>query len=66
MEKTKKAAVGVGAPMAAEAERTFDTGISATSNYNMACRIWEALTAVYAAENGIEVTVTVRKEAAAI
>lgn len=66
MEQTKKAAVGVDAPMAAEAERTCDTGISATSNYNMARRIWEALTAVYAAENDIEVTVAVRKEAEAV
>lgn len=66
MEQTKKAAVGVAAPMAAEAERTSSAGISATSNYNMTCRIWEALTAVYAAENGIEVTVAVREEATAV
>lgn len=66
MKETKKAAIGVGAPMAAGAERTCDTGISAESNYTMTCRIWKALVDAYAAENGIEITLNVRKEAGAV
>ena len=41
-------------------------GFPADAGYDLARRIWEALTAVYAAENGIEVTATLKRRAAAV
>ncbi len=66
MKETKKAAIGAATLTATGAERTCDTGISAESNYTMACRIWKALVDAYAAENGIEITLNVRKEAGVV
>lgn len=64
MKNIGKHPQGRGAPV--EAENAAIQGFPADAGYDLARRIWEALTAVYAAENGIEVTATLKRRAAAV
>lgn len=61
MKNIGKHPQGRGAPVEAES-----TPPPFPSDIETARRIWEALTAVYAAENGIEVVATLKRRAAAV
>lgn len=63
MKNIEKHPQGRGAPVE---EGHAIQGFPANAGYDLARRIWEALTAVYAAENGIEVVATLKRRAAAV
>lgn len=64
MKNNGKHPQGWGTPV--DAENAAIRGFPVDAGYDLARHIWEALTAVYAAENGIEVVATLKRRAAAV